>query len=107
MCDIPEKDWKKLRAMKDELLQVACGRILNKISRVIEKSNEGNHQTYLTLWKTLREEDREIANMFDDVKRSTAILKLAAWYRNKLIDRETLAQFSEETRASVEFICQL
>ncbi|MBN2031084.1 hypothetical protein JW824_12700 [bacterium] len=106
MRDILEKDWKKLRAMKEELLQVACGRILDKVTKLLENREQGNHQTYLMLWKLMKKEDKKIANMFDNLKRSTAILKLAAWYDYKLIDKITLDQFSKETRKSVELICQ-
>ena len=96
MRSIPEKDWKKLRAMKEEFLQVACGRVLAKISTMIDMRSGGNHQTYLRLWKTMKEEDSEIANMFDDFKRSTAVLKLATWYHNKLIDKEPCSNLAKK-----------
>jgi uncharacterized protein YutE (UPF0331/DUF86 family) len=106
MRDIPERDWKKLRGMKEKYLQIVCGRILDKVSKIVEERGEGNHQTYLRLWKTMRQEDSLIADMFDDFKRSTAILKLMIWYRHKLIDKETLKQFSDETREAIELITQ-
>ena len=37
MKSIPERDWKKLRAMKDDVLAEACDRILSKIDRLIKK----------------------------------------------------------------------
>ncbi|MBD3291156.1 hypothetical protein GF337_20280, partial [candidate division KSB1 bacterium] len=80
MRTIPEKDWKTLRAMQDDLLQTACGRILDKIATMIQESPDDNHKTYLNLWKTMRLEDGKIADMFNDVKRSNAKRKLAYWY---------------------------
>ncbi len=102
MPTIPEKDWKTLREMKDELLQKACGQILDKISKFIEESLDDNHQTYLKLWKKLRQENSEIADMFDDMKRSQAIMKIFYLYKYKLIDENTLQQFSDETRERVK-----
>ena len=53
--------------------------------------------THLQLWKLLKEEDREISIMFDDLKRSNAIHKLAAWKHNDIISEERFAEFSDET----------
>ncbi len=104
--DIPERDCKILQGMKDELLQLACGDILDRISTLIIESHESNHKTYLKLWETMRKEDRMIVGMFDDLKRSTAILKLLAWYNYGYIGKETLKQFSIETQNHVALICR-
>jgi hypothetical protein len=47
----------------------------------------------------LRSEDEKIARMFNDMKRSTAILKLAEMIRYKLIREDELLRFTEDTRA--------
>jgi len=104
MRNIPEKDWKKMRAMKDTVLNIACERILEKVKRVIENKENDNHKAYLKLWKIMRSEDDEIAIMFDDLKRSTARIKLVAWKRNNLISDEDLKEFSEETQEYVNMI---
>ena len=39
--------------------------------------------------------------MFDDIKRSNAILKLAAWKHNGAISNESFATFSDETQQTV------
>ncbi len=76
--------------MKGELLQLACGDILDRISTLIIESHESNHKTYLKLWETMRKEDRMIVGMFDDLKRSTAILKLLTGYDYGYIDERLL-----------------
>ena len=107
MRSIPEIDWKKLRAMKDKLLQIACERIFEKVATVIEGRGSESHKAYLNLWKTLKKEDDELSTMFDDLKRSNAIYKIAAWKRNGLIGDEDLKQFSEETQESINIINQI
>ena len=106
MNSVPERDWKKLRAMQDKLLNVACKRILNKVSAIIETNKDNHHASYLELWKLLKKEDDEIAIMFDDVRRSNAIYKLTAWYRNNLLADDDLALFSEETQDIIHRLYQ-
>lgn len=52
----------------------------------------------------MKEEDRRLAYMFSDVKRSTAIQKLASWVDCDLVDEKTFQEFSELTRERVELI---
>ena len=102
--DIPERDWKILRSMKDEKLDVALLRIFEKIEKVMKNERQSLHKRYLSLWKTMRKEDRKISRMFDDLKRSNAINMLIAWRHYDLLSDEELAQFSERTRATIEFL---
>jgi ADP-heptose:LPS heptosyltransferase len=104
MRQISESDWKKIRNMKYDLLNIACGRINDKISKVIDQKDLSNHQKYLKIWELLKKEDYQISIMFDDLKRSTALQKLAAWKENKLITDEDLMQFSEETRSRINVL---
>ena len=103
MNGIPEKDWKVLRAMKDDLLNLACERIIEKIQAVIDAREGKNHDAYLQLWKLLHAEDKQIAIMFDGLKRSNALQKLAAWKRYGLLTDDKLERFSEETRQHFDF----
>ena len=102
MRSVPEGDWKKLRAMKNDVLNFACKRIFEKIDKISNDREGKEHKVYLNLWKLLDQEDDEIALMFDDLKRSSAIHKLAAWKRNGVISKESFSEFSDETRKIVE-----
>ena len=104
MNGVPEKDWKVLRAMKDELLNLACERIIEKIQAVIDAREGKNHAAYLQLWKLLPAEDKKIAIMFDGLKRSNALQKLAAWKRYGLLTDDKLELFSEETREIIRLL---
>ena len=104
MQRIPESDWKRLRSMKDEKLAVACRLIFNKISLLISESEGVEHETYLKLWKTIREEDKKIALMFDEIGRDSALLKLLAWKRNGLLSEKEESEFSKETQDKLRAI---
>lgn len=102
MKSVPERDWKKLRAMKDDMLNIACERIFEKIDKMMEERKRKDHETYLKLWELLKKEDREISVMFDDLKRNNAVHKLAAWKHNGVISNESFAEFSDETQQTVK-----
>lgn len=106
MPDIQEKDWKIVRSMKDDTLDLACRRILEKISNIVSADEKGAHTRYLELWKTLKTEDENIVLMFDNLKRSSALQQLARWRLNDLITDSDLESFSpgalKEARAYLE-----
>jgi hypothetical protein len=104
MSSVPERDWKRLRAMNDELLNLACERIFEKVQSLIAQRGEKSHEAYLRLWQLLGAEDDQISAMFDDLTRSRAIYNLAAWRRNGLLTDEELAQFSEQTRETIRLL---
>lgn len=105
--DISEKDWKKLRSLQDQALNIACERIFHKINKVIESRGAESHKYYLKLWTVLREQDEEISLMFDDLKRSTATFKLSVWKRNGILSDENLKEFTEETQKRIESLCEI
>ena len=106
MKTITESDWKKLRSLKTRALNQACGRILDAAVPIIENREDREYDAYMDLWKLLKKEDKLIALMFDDLKRSTALFKLAHWHRHKLLSESELAGFSEETQAVVKYFNQ-
>jgi hypothetical protein len=106
MKSIPESDWKILRAIKDESLNIACERIFAKIQDIIEVREGKEHKAYLRLWKLIEEEDRKISVMFDDLRLSTAIHKLAVWRRNGVISDEYFLRFSNDTQQVVRDLNQ-
>ena len=104
---IPEKDWKKLRALKETAIKIACERIFYKINTLIESRGSESHKYYLKLWKVMKAEDKKIALMFDDLKRSTAIFKLSMWKRNGILSDDDFEEFTEETQQRVDSICNI
>ncbi len=54
MKQIPEKDWKKLRDMKDEMLGIACERIFSKVEKIAEHRQGREHEAYLDLFKLVK-----------------------------------------------------
>ena len=105
MSGILEKDWKKIRAMKDEKLNAVCANILDEINQVIRNKEENNHKAYLKIWDIVNTRDKDVADMFNDLKRSNAVYKLALWYKNGYLTEKELNVFSDGTRSIINVLC--
>jgi hypothetical protein len=95
---ILESDWKVLRDLKPVLLDRLCGRILDACRAAMDDPGVTAHQCYLALFDLLRRRDGELATAFDDLRRSTAIIRLANMYALDLFTPDELDRFSPETR---------
>jgi hypothetical protein len=103
MREIHAADWKRLRPWKDVALQRFCQRVLDEVQRLLaEPAGGSSHQRYLALFKLIEKRDDELADTFNDLRRSTALRQLAAMRGQKLITDEEFAGFSPETREVVE-----
>ncbi len=107
MDKILEKDWKNLRSMQENLLDKACGIALANIRSLIDERQGGNHKTFFDLRDAIKSEDRKIGNMFDGMKRSEAMLKIAFMYKYKIIDEDILKEFGEETQKFVKNLLRI
>ena len=104
MSDIPEKDWKLLKSIKEAKLNIACEEILVGVGSIIASKGNENHKAYLEVWEKVQSGDGVIAEMFNDLRRSNAVLKLATWKRNGLLTEKELSEFTEETQSSIKNI---
>ncbi|WPD21521.1 MAG: hypothetical protein SD837_15085 [Candidatus Electrothrix scaldis] len=112
MIKIPEPEWRKIRDMKAAVLDRACKGILNDLAGALQTTDDtlnhhNHHKQYLHVYKMLQNRDNEIAQGFNDLKRSNAYFLLAHWVGNRWI---TLAEFntlSEDTRGKVLLLCGL
>lgn len=107
MNQIPEKDWKQMRKLKDVLLETFCDDVITELKKTIESHTGRSHEAYLEMWKRIHQEDETLSLMFDDFKRSTAILKLAMWRKNGLLKDQDFSSFSEDTKSKVVSLIDL
>ncbi|GGW73812.1 hypothetical protein [Alishewanella tabrizica] len=106
MSSVPEKDWKRLSGLKEVLLNSACETIFRRIEQISSTRKDREHETYLELWKLINKEDEAIAEMFNDLKRSNAVFKIAALKHYGVLTDEQLAQYSQETQEQVARLCE-
>jgi hypothetical protein len=101
---IPESDWRLFRRLEPIALDRFCSQVLDKSARIAGEPGKTSHERYLKLYKFIREQDRDLAAVFDDLRRSTAIRKLAQIYALGLLTEAELGDFTEGTRETVSFL---
>ncbi len=107
MKQIPERDWKVLRALKDKLTERFCDHVFEQLIPIIERRTKGSYKAYLEMWKILNKEDDDFTSMFDDLKRSAAFFKLATWKKSGLLSDEDFSEFSEETQNTIALLTDI
>ena len=102
--DIAERDWKVFRQIHPVARDRFCERVLSEIARASSAPSQDAHQRYLKIFELLRHKDRELAALFDNPRRSSALAQLSMIASAGLLTEEELSRFSPETRASISVL---
>ena len=105
--DIPESDWRRFKEVHSKALERYCCRILEDVAAASREGEGTAYERYLKIFKLINQHNGQMANAFDDFRRSTAVMQLGIMRRMELLTDEELGQFSEETRIRVEGIASL
>jgi hypothetical protein len=107
MREIKESDWKILRKLHAVALERFCEQVLLEIERIQADGTKTFHQRYLAVYNAMRRRDKEIAQTFNDLRRSTAFAQLAAMKVRGLLTEDEFSQFSEDTQSVIGLLLQL
>jgi hypothetical protein len=102
--DIREPDWKVFRKIRVTALDRFCQRVLDELCRIAADTSQSNHERYLAVYKLLHKQDKELANTFDNPRRSMALLQLTRMWSMELLTVEEFALFSSDARNAVNAI---
>ena len=72
MKQIAESDWKIFREIHPVALARFCERILGEVMRLADDTGTPSHERYLLVYKLIQQRETEIADAFNDMRRSTA-----------------------------------
>jgi hypothetical protein len=100
--DISEPDWKLFRQLHPLALERFCERALADVGRLASETGKSAHERYVAVFRLLLRRDKELAEAFNDLRRSTALLQLAILRSRKLVTDEEFARFSPETQGAVQ-----
>ena len=100
--EIRESDWKVLKQLHAVALERFCQRVLSEIEGITTDASITPHQRYLAVYEAVRCRDKELANVFDNLRRSTAFMQIAALQSRGLLEKEEFLRFSDETRTLIE-----
>lgn len=104
MREIKESDWKTLKQLHPEALERFCRQILSEIESINSDGRKNFHQKYLDIYRLIQKRDKEMAQTFDDLRRSTALAKIMGMKSRGLLTQEEYLRFSEETRDMIDRI---
>ena len=104
MREIKESDWKILRQLHSNALELFCKRILLEIEHIHSDSTKSFHQRYLDIYAAMRRRDKEVALVFNDLRRSTAFAQLAGMKSRDLLTEDEFSRFSQETQEIVALL---
>ncbi len=105
---IPERDWKLFRQLRSVALERFCERVLSEIKDASSASDQSAHERYLKVFHTVKEENKRLATLFDDPRRSTAWTQLCLIRAAALLTDEEMDRFSPDTLESVRvFVAHL
>ncbi len=104
---ISEPDWKVFRTLQPIALERFCQRVLSEIVTLASETNKTNHERYLAIYQMVKERDRQIADTFNDSRRSTAVQQLACIHANELLTEDEMSRFSPETRRALQSLLEI
>jgi hypothetical protein len=99
---IAEQDWRSLRQMQPALLDRLCNRSLAEMLAILNDSSLPAHERYFKISTLTEARDLQISRLFDNIKRSNAVLRLTMMKNESVITNEDLANFSTELRSLIE-----
>lgn len=102
--EIAERDWKVLKRLKDIALNRYCQRVLEELEQISRDSAKTWQERYLDLNHRVHDHDRQIADAFNDLRRSKAVWRVVSIRRLNLLTQEELAEFTPEFRQQIEGI---
>jgi hypothetical protein len=102
--EIKESDWKLFRRLHQVALERFCGRVLAELRSALADTDDRNHERYLNVFDLIRKRDKTIGRLFNDLRRSNALILLANIKHEGLLTAAELAQFSPEARQAIEDI---
>jgi len=104
MREIRESDWKLLRQLHSVALERFCEQILSEVERINSDRAKSFHRKYLDIYEVLHRRDKEVAQTFNDLRRSTAFIHIASMKGRGLLTEDEFLRFSQETRDVVHHL---
>jgi hypothetical protein len=102
MRDIKESDWKAFKPLREQALDRFCGRVLEEVARIGSDQTKSRHERYIAIYQMTRERDKEIDQIFDTPRRSTAVIQICSLRLHGLLTDDEVRQFSPEIVNGVE-----
>jgi hypothetical protein len=101
MRSVPEHDWKVFKQLHPIALDRFARRVLDETEALLKDNSKSSPNIYLAIYKLFERRDKEMADIFNDYRRSTAFWQIAMMHSRKLLTDQEFQIFSPETRDSI------
>lgn len=105
--EVPERDWRVFREVRERALERLCERALRDAEAVIQDSSRTPQERFRELFARVVERNDLVARGFDDPKRSAMFPQLAFIQGLGLLESEEAARFSEGTQERLRTLAKL
>lgn len=95
--NISEPDWRVFKEVRTAALDRFSLKTLDECRTLCADRTTPAHQRYLKLYELIHKRDGEMAQAFDDLRRSTAIPCLLIMWQYGLVTPAELHRFSPDT----------
>ena len=103
MRQIKESDWKLLRQLAPVALERLCSCIFAEINTITADTTKNYHQRYLAIYHLIENRDEEMAETFNNLRRSTAFIQLSLIRAHGLLQDDEFSRFSEKRALLLSF----
>ena len=105
--EIKESDWKLFRRFHPIAWERFCQQVIEEVNRATSNCTGDYHKRYLEIFDLLLERNEKLAEAFDDIRRSRAIILVTNIKESNLLTDEEFSQFSPETQEAVERLIEI
>src|ERR1700694_2088925 len=105
--EIRESDWKLFRRFHEIALERFCKQVIEEMNQATSKITDNFHEHYLEVFRLIMDRNEEMAQAFDDMRRSKAFILLANIRESQLLTDEEILELSSEAREAVESILEI
>jgi hypothetical protein len=101
MREVSEADWKVFRELREVALERFCERALEELQPIVDDMSRSYHARYLDVCRRLRASDEQLANAFNNPRRSDMMRQLLMLVGLGLLEEGELGRFSDGTRSTI------
>lgn len=95
---IDESDWKLLRQLHKVALERFSKRILDELEQIRTDTSRNHHEQFLAAYDLINRRNKDMAMVFDDLRRSRAFALLGAQLSLGLLTKDEFAGFTQQSQ---------
>lgn len=103
----PESDWKVFRELRVLALDRFCERVLSELGSIASDARRTHHERYLAVYNLIQQQNDDLADAFDNPRRSMLVTQLARIRAQELLTDEEFSRFGLPTRESVDGLLEI